>query len=122
MERHSAADVEIQEVKQFIWSGRWDRCSRAYLHVKEKLGIYGELLKCGTRIVVPEALRDRVMRLAHEGHQGVIKMKNWLRTKVWWLQMGKQAERMCRKCHGCQAVAEQASPEPMARVRPPSGP
>ncbi len=114
IERTSAA--EIQEVKQCVRSRRWDRCSRAYLHVKEEFGIYGELLMCRMRIAVPGALRDRVMRLAHKGHQRVIKMKNRLRTKVGWPQMGIQAERMCRKCHGCQAVAEQASSEPLARV------
>ena len=38
----------------------------------------------GTRIVVPQSLKSEVLRLAQEGHQGFVKMKNGLRTKVWW--------------------------------------
>ena len=39
----------------------------------------------GTRIVVPQSLKSEVLRLAEEeGHQGFVKMKNGLRTKVWW--------------------------------------
>ena len=35
----------------------------------------------GTRIVIPHSLRSEVLRLAQEGHQGIMKMKTHLRTK-----------------------------------------
>ena len=37
--------------------------------------VLGKLVLRGTRIVVPKALRGEVLRLAHEGHQGIVKMK-----------------------------------------------
>ena len=76
----------------------------------------------GTRIVIPQSLRSEVLRLAHEGHQGIMKMKTHLRTKVWWLKIDSDAEKVCRSCPGCQVVGEFCPPEPMQRVEPPSGP
>lgn len=60
--------------------------------------------------------------LAHEGHQGIVKTKYRLRSKVWWPCMDKEVERKCRICHGCQAVSDYPPPEPMQKVVPPNGP
>lgn len=38
----------------------------------------------GTRIVMPESLRDQTPELAQEGHPGLTVMKQRLRAKVWW--------------------------------------
>ena len=75
-----------------------------------------------TRIVIPQSLRSEVLRLAHEGHRGIVKMKNRLRTKVWWPKIDHDAAQVCKSCHGCQVVGEFCAPEPMQRVEPPSGP
>ena len=40
-----------------------------------ELAVVGGLVVQGSRIVVPSSLRDKVVRLAHEGHQGVTKNK-----------------------------------------------
>lgn len=53
-----------------------------------------------TRIVIPKVLRPRVVELAHEGHQGIVKLKERLRCKVWWLGVDKDEERKCRDCYG----------------------
>ena len=42
----------------------------AYFHVKNELHSYGQLLLDGSRIVIPQVLREHVLKLAHEGHQG----------------------------------------------------
>ena len=42
----------------------------------------GKLVLRGTRIVVPKGLRAEVLRFAHEGHQGIVKIKARLRKKV----------------------------------------
>ena len=36
--------------------------------------------------------------------------------------MDTEAERLCRKCHGCPVTGEPNKPEPKHRVVPPSGP
>ena len=55
-------------------------------------------------IVVPLSLRERVLELAHEGHQGIVKTKDRLRSKVWLPNMNSVVERHCKKCLGCRAV------------------
>ena len=86
------------------------------------LCVYGELLLRGTRIVVPRLLRDRVVQLAHQRHQGIVKTKYRLRSKVWWPGMDKEVEKFCKVCHGCQVTSGFNPPEPMSRVLPPSAP
>ena len=37
------------------------------------------------RIVIPPSLQNHAVQLAHEGHQGIVKTKQLLRQKVWYL-------------------------------------
>ena len=39
------------------------------------------------RIMIPQDLKKQTIALAHEGHQGIGKTKQVVRTKVWWLGM-----------------------------------
>ena len=72
--------------------------------VRNELTFIGQVILCGTRIVIPKVLRSKVLELAHEGHQGIVKMIERLRSKVWWPGVDNDAERKCRECYGCQLV------------------
>ena len=123
IEKASAEDVELTLIKGCVRTGDWSECNvPAYLHVKDELCTYGQLLLHGSRLVIPRSLQQLVLELAHEGHQGIVKTKCRLRSKVWWPKIDADAERLCKICHGCQAVSEYAPPEPMARAFPPSDP
>ena len=67
----------------------------------------------GTTIVVPQSLRNRVVSLADEGHQGVVKTMERLKAKVWWPGMDRDAERACTECYGCQLVTKNVPPPPV---------
>ena len=122
IEKASASDPEISLVKECVRTGDWSACTiPAYLHVKNELCSYGQLLLRGSRIVIPQVLREHVLKLAYEGHQGIVKTKCRLRSKVWRPKVDANAEKLCKSCHGCQAVSEYSPPEPMARAYPPSG-
>jgi len=73
-------------------------------------------------MVIPHALRSRLLDIAHEGHAGIVQMKQRLRTKVWWPKIDRDAEKFCRSCFGCQVVSQPSRPEPMARTKLPDGP
>ena len=49
-------------------------------------------------------------------------MKQRLCTKVWWPGIDKEAEGVCKTCHGCQLVSQPLKPEPMVRTELPSAP
>ena len=116
VELASESDPEIASLRQYILSGNWSQCRMtAFLCVKDELCVLDKLVLRGTRIVIPKALRGEVLRLAHDGHQGIVKMKARLRTKVWWPKIDSDAERVCKSCQGYQVVGEFQVPEPMRR-------
>ena len=64
--------------------------------IRDELCVFGKIVLQGTIIAVPKKLRERVIELGHEGHQGMEKMKQCLRAKVWWPGIDKEAEGFCR--------------------------
>lgn len=69
---------------------------------------------------MPQKLREQV--LAHGGHQGVVKTKQRLRSKVWWPSVDRAVETKCKVCHGCQLVAQPQPPEPIRHTEFPFEP
>ena len=57
-----------------------------------------------------------MMRLAHKGHCGIVKIKYWLRSKVWWQGMDKDVEKVCKMCQGCQVTSSYDPPGSMSGV------
>ena len=112
----------MQAVRSCLISGNWETAPKPYVWVRNELTYIGQVILRGTRIVIPNILRKRVLELAHEGHQGVVKMKERLRSKVWWPGVDKDAERKCRECYGCQLVTKETVPPPVKTTRMPERP
>lgn len=90
VERASTEDEELSEVRKAIQTGQFEKCS-AYARIANELCTIGQLVLRGTRIVLPHALQNRALALAHEGHLGMVGTKQHLRGKVWWPGMyGRQ--------------------------------
>jgi hypothetical protein len=91
--------------------------------VKDELSVNEDktvLLK-GDKIVVPINLQDKAIRLAHEGHQGLVKAKKLMRSKVWFPFMDKKLENHVTNCLPCQAATEgkcQLTPLSMSPLPP----
>ncbi|KAG7479351.1 Retrovirus-related Pol poly from transposon [Solea senegalensis] len=70
-------------------------------------------------MTLDETLKDetlqkhRVLKLAHEAHQGITKTKALLREKVWFPNIDRQAEAMVRNCLACQANTPETHNEPL---------
>ena len=122
IERASADDEELQVVRSCLVSRNWEKAPKPYMMVRNELTFTGQVILHGTRIVIRKVLRQRVVELAHEGHQGMVKMKERLRSKVWWPGVDKDAERKCRECYGCQLVMKQTVIPPVKTTRMPERP
>ena len=122
IETVSAEDEELQVVRGCLVSGNWEGAPKSYVCVRNELTFIGHVILRGTRIVIPEKLRQRVLRLAHEGHQGIVKMKERLRSKVWWPGVDKDAEGKCRGCYGCQLVTKETIIPPVKTTPLPDRP
>lgn len=84
---------------------------KAFHAVKDELWTACQMVMCGNRIVLPEVLREHVVELGHERHQGIVRTKNRLRSKVWWPEIDKMVERKVKKCYPCQVIGKNAPPE-----------
>ena len=113
----------MTQLRECIQTGKWESCSnQAYKTVKDELTSLGKLVLRGSRIVIPEKLRQKVIDLAHEGHQGIVKTKERLRTKVWWPGIDRDTEKRVKSCQACQVVSQASRQEPMTRKKFPDGP
>ena len=57
---------------------------RPYFNVHNELAVNTEhdIVLRQSRIMMPSSLQNSAIEIAHEGHQGVVKTKQLLRTKV----------------------------------------
>ncbi|XP_055525274.1 uncharacterized protein K02A2.6-like isoform X2 [Wyeomyia smithii] len=93
IEQASDLDKSIQSVKVGLEQDVRSEDASSFRVFATELCFANKILLRGTRIVIPEALKLRVLDLAHEGHPGITIMKQRLRAKVWWPKLDTQVER-----------------------------
>ena len=131
LEQESVVDDITQEVVQFVQKG-WplrmtDESLQRYYHVRSELFLWGKDLKClarGQRVIRPQKLREKVLGIAHEGHLGMVRMKQRCREVVWWPGMDKQVENWVRDCEACLLSGKSVRPRvsPLQPVQWPARP
>ena len=80
-----------------------------------ELGLEGNCLMWGNRIVIPTKLQPTILTSLHENHPGISRMKSIARSYVWWNGLDKAIETLAQSCLSCQAV--KAAP-PAAPLHP----
>ena len=65
------------------------------------------------RIVLPKVYHGIAVKLAHQGHQGLVKSKSLLRSKSFFIGMDKMVEHEISNCIACQAITKQKPPAPL---------
>ena len=108
MERETHKDAVLSKVIEHVQNQEWHKYNgpKAYLQIKDELSVIGSVLLKGSRIVVPEALRSKILKLGHKGHLGIVGTKQNLRTRVYWPGMAKDIEKFVKTCHECQITDE----------------
>lgn len=116
LERASVEDEELSTVRECLRRGKWDNDRvKVFETFQNELGLVGDLVVRGNKLIIPKALRERMLILAHEGHPGETIMKRRLRDRVWWPGMDREVTAHVASCHGCRLVSYPAKPEPMHR-------
>ena len=111
-------DATLQEVMHLISTGEWDDLKpvdgvdpstlKIFANVRSELtSVDSNLVLCGSRIVISDALKKQVVELAHEGHQGLVKTRTLLRSKVWFPRMDSLVDSVVKRCSlsSCNAQA-----------------
>ena len=123
----TAADETLQSLAKVIATQKWHEAGRdvsQYQQIKQELSVSNGVILRGTRIIVPEKLRDRMIMLAHSGHQGIVKTKRLLRDSVWFPGIDRMVEEVVKGCLPCQAANHDPKPvcEPLQMSPLPLGP
>ncbi|KAL5467055.1 hypothetical protein EMCRGX_G031222 [Ephydatia muelleri] len=71
---------------KFGWpvKAKLPRNLKPYWMVRAKLTLHHDLLLYGSRIVIPQGLRQETMLKIHQGHQGILKCRLCVESAVWW--------------------------------------
>ena len=99
-----------------------DEDLRKYSNVFNELAVVDGLVLRGERIVVPQTLRGAALKIAHEGHQGIVRTKQLLRAHVWFLGTDTMVEKHVGKCLACQSTTPCHTREPLQMTDLPRGP
>ena len=79
----------------------------------EELSVQDCCLLWGSRLVIPEAMRLRVLEELHAGHPGVSRMKAIARSTVWWPGIDGEIEAKVHGCSECQVNQKAPTAAPM---------
>ena len=123
----TAADETLQRLAQVIATQKWHETGKdvtQYQQIKQELSVSNGVILRETCIIVPEKLRSQMIRLAHSGHQGIVKTKRFLRDSVWFPGIDRMVEEVVKGCLPCQAANHDPKPvcEPLRMSTLPLGP
>ena len=132
----TSTDATLQRLVEIIRNNSWHELSKMthsgevdiaelklYSKLKDELTINDKhnVILRGSRLILPSSIRAKAIEIAHEGHQGLVKTKRLLRTKVWFPQIDKQVGERISRCVPCHAVGQDSRPEPLKmNALPPS--
>ena len=124
IKQHTMDDAQLQAVIQALQSNRWPKNLTAFLKIKHELAVTADqsIVMRGTRIVLPQALQDQAVQIAHEGHLGIVKTKQLLRSKVWFPGIDKRVQQLMDHCIACQANTAKQERAPIQMTALPDGP
>lgn len=74
------------------------------------------------QVVIPASLREKVFRIAHGDHLGIVKAKQLLRSNLWFPGIDGEVERLIKRCQKCQINTESTKFEPIGSTEMPEGP
>ncbi|XP_041453694.1 uncharacterized protein K02A2.6-like [Lytechinus variegatus] len=117
-------DTELQRVMASIRSNSWskDDMMSTFYKVRHELSVKRGVLLRDHRVVIPRSLRQRTMNIAHEAHKGIVRLKQALRTKVWWPHIDDDAENAVRHCPACQVESAPPRKETICPTEMPKQP
>ncbi|KAL3993537.1 DDB1- and CUL4-associated factor 15 [Sarotherodon galilaeus] len=117
--RDTVSDVTLSCVLEMVTTGRFpaakdtDHELSSYLLRRQELTIQQGCLMWGVKVAVPPKLRSHVLKELHTAHPGVVRMKSFARSYVWWPDIDSQIELQAKACHTCQRVQKEPGLAPL---------
>ncbi|KAI5752579.1 hypothetical protein M8J77_018353 [Diaphorina citri] len=106
-------DKVLSKVMEYVKHG-WPSvtnlsCDEKTFHtIKDELSIENDLLLRANRIIIPDDLKEQILKLLHDEHPGIVRMKALARSYVWFPGIDKEIENYVKSCSACQAQSNNA--------------
>ena len=113
------ADSDYQRLCKYVSEGFPSSKSKLppslqpYWNGREHLSVDGDIVLKGQRIVIPPALRSRVLSDLHASHQGLTCTKQRARQIVYWPGLTVELEQVVRSCPECRYHGASQQKEPL---------
>ncbi|XP_058038703.1 uncharacterized protein K02A2.6-like [Ahaetulla prasina] len=69
---------------------------------QHEISIIRGCLLWGSRVIIPDELRGRILNVLHEGHPGIARMKALARSYLWWPRLDGEIAEWVAGCPRCQ--------------------
>lgn len=76
---------------------------KSYFKRKDEISVTDGILTWGMRVIVPRRIQEDVLKILHETHIGMSRMKALARNYVWWTDIDSDIENVVRRCVNCQS-------------------
>lgn len=76
----------------------------------------------GTRVMIPQSLRSKILEEIHLGHLGILKMKILARSFVYWKGIDKDIEELVSQCRECRLKQNEPNKVPLHHWEVPTEP
>ena len=107
LRNETKADPVLSQVLLFPKSGWPSTISielKPFFTKRTELTVQNNCLMWGIQVIVPEALKEKVLAELHTSHLGMSRMKSLARSHIWWLHLDEDIETLCKSCSSCLAV------------------
>ena len=117
-------NAELHVVLQRVTDG-WEPKSAVATELRPYFDVWNTLSRSDdgllmkeSMVVIPCSLRHRALELAHEGHPGIVKMKQRCRLTIWWPGVYVDFERCVQHCVPCAVSGNstRATPAPLQSI------
>lgn len=111
-------DEFLLRIREYIENGWPDRLEKRFLDVYSHYQDLEDVDGCiifQDRVVIPNSMKNSVLKLLHRNHAGMHKIKQLARRTVYWFGMNGDIEEYVRTCRICQettAVSKRPSYSP----------
>ncbi|CAI5689948.1 unnamed protein product [Oreochromis niloticus] len=85
-----------------------------YYKIRNELSTLSDYVLRGSRLIAPLSVRPKLIALAHESHQGIVRTKQRLRDLYWWPKMDSQVPSAITSCLLCQSNDKTTHTNPAA--------
>ena len=107
--RETGVDPGLRSFRAALKTDCWNSdIVKPFCNIKDEITIdnMNNILLRGTRIIVPVSLQKHIIKLAHQGHQGLCKTKSLLREHAWFPGLDKLVNEEFDQCIPCQATRQ----------------